>query len=193
MVMPGCVRRTGKGFTLVELLIVVAILATLMGLVFPALMRGRRKALITACQSNLRQIATVARMYADDEKLFPFDSSLLGSATAADHLQLLVDYEPKDRPKPKLFICPDAGPEKPAPQDPETKAYTLTEKTLSYAWINEETSPGSGANKLLSADKSLENHGGEGINVVYFGADVEWLKAREGVSWEQLTNNQLIK
>jgi prepilin-type N-terminal cleavage/methylation domain-containing protein len=193
MVVPGYVRRTGKGFTLVELLIVVGILSVLMGLVFPALMAQRRKALREACKMNLRQLHTIAKMYADDERWFPFASSLTSSATAADHLQLLVDFEPKNRPKPTYFICPASTKEKAAEQDPVTKAYTLTDKTLSYAWINEEASPDSGSDKLLSADKSAENHGGDGINVLSCGTDVEWVRAREGVSWEELTNNQLIK
>jgi prepilin-type N-terminal cleavage/methylation domain-containing protein len=193
MVVRGYVRRTGKGFTLVELLIVVGILSVLMGLVFPALMRNRRVVLRGACAMNLRELYTAARMYADEEKMFPFAGSLTSSATAADHLQLLVDFEPKNRPKPSLFICPASAGEKAAEPDPVTKAYTLTEKTLSYAWINEEANPDSGSDKLLSADKSLTNHGGDGINVLSCGTDVQFVKAREGVSWEQLTNNQLVK
>lgn len=134
-----------------------------------------------------------ARMYAEEERVFPFASSLLSSATAADHLQLLVDYEPKNRPQPNLFICPASSKDKAAVQDKVTRAYTLDEKSLSYAWANEERGPDEGSDKLLSADKSLDNHGGDGINIVSCGTDVEWFRAGDEASWEELTNNQLVK
>ena len=132
-------------------------------------------------------------MYADEEKWFPFAGSLSASATAADNLQLLVDFEPKNRPKPSYFVCPASVKEKAAEPDPVTKEYKLTDRTLSYAWTNEEANPDSPSDKLLSADKSLENHSGDGINVASCGADVEWVRARGEISWEELTKNQLIK
>jgi prepilin-type N-terminal cleavage/methylation domain-containing protein len=191
--MPGYNSRTDKGFTLVELLIVVAILSVLMGLVFPQLMRGRREALKAACMSNLKSLHAMALMYANEEKVFPFAGSMMTSATAADHLQLLVDYAPKDRLKPELFTCP-ASKEKPAKEeDPVTHAYHLDEKSLSYAWMSEEATPDAGSNKLLSADKSLNNHAGEGVNVVYFDGAVKWIKAEGAITWEQITGNQLTR
>ena len=192
--MPGYKDRTDKGFTLVELLIVVAILSVLMSLVFPQLMRGRAEALKAACMSHLKSLHTMALMYANsEEKVFPFAGSMLTTATAADHLQLLVDYAPKDRLKPELFVCP-ASKEKPAKEeDPVTHAYHLGENSLSYAWISEDATPDAGANKLLSADKSLDNHAGQGVNVVYFDGAVKWIKAEGAITWEQITGNQLVK
>ena len=52
------------GFTLIELLVVIAIIALLMSILMPALQRARKQARATACQSNLRQWATSAAMYA---------------------------------------------------------------------------------------------------------------------------------
>jgi prepilin-type N-terminal cleavage/methylation domain-containing protein/prepilin-type processing-associated H-X9-DG protein len=53
------------GFTLIELLVSVAIIATLVSIAAPAVMQSRSVARRTVCQSNLRQWALTARMYAD--------------------------------------------------------------------------------------------------------------------------------
>lgn len=58
--------RSPYGFTLVELLAVVTILALLAGLVSPSWQRVRAKAETTACQSNLRQIGTAVWLYVPD-------------------------------------------------------------------------------------------------------------------------------
>lgn len=50
------VTATRRGFTLVELMVVVGILGVLMGLALPAVMRIREAAAQTECRNNLRQI-----------------------------------------------------------------------------------------------------------------------------------------
>ena len=55
-----------KGFTLLELLVVIAVIAILAALLFPGLGRAKAKAQRTACMNNLRQINLGVRMYADD-------------------------------------------------------------------------------------------------------------------------------
>jgi len=55
-----------RAFTLVELLVVMAIIAILAALLLPVLSRAKASAQRTVCLNNLRQISLGIRMYADD-------------------------------------------------------------------------------------------------------------------------------
>jgi len=58
--------RIEKGFSLVELLVVISIIAILAGLLLPALAKAKAGGQRAACYSNLRQIGLAARLYMDD-------------------------------------------------------------------------------------------------------------------------------
>jgi prepilin-type N-terminal cleavage/methylation domain-containing protein/prepilin-type processing-associated H-X9-DG protein len=65
-----------RGFTLVELLVVMGIIAALMGLLFPTVRAANERSRSTRCLSNLRQLATAATSYCMSEKgVFPPASS----------------------------------------------------------------------------------------------------------------------
>ncbi|MHC4084548.1 MAG: prepilin-type N-terminal cleavage/methylation domain-containing protein [Planctomycetota bacterium] len=58
--------RKRKAFTLIEILVVIAVIALLIALLLPALERARGQAYEVICRSNLRQCSTIFAIYLDD-------------------------------------------------------------------------------------------------------------------------------
>lgn len=85
-------RRTSKrGFTLLEILCVVAIIGLLVAVLLPVLSSSRARARRTACVSQLRQIGQGIAQYRQDWNELPL------------HLSLL---HPSAVPDARLFVCP---------------------------------------------------------------------------------------
>lgn len=64
--------RKRSGFTLIEVLVVIAVIALLMAVLLPTLQRVRRQGKAAVCQSNLKQWSTILAMYmGDNEGVLP--------------------------------------------------------------------------------------------------------------------------
>lgn len=75
---------TPRGFSLLEILVVIAIIAILMGIAMPVLSAARTAAHRAQCANNQRQIAMAARLYAADFRDFMGQAAALDYRTATD-------------------------------------------------------------------------------------------------------------
>ena len=71
----------GMGFTLVELLVVIAVIAVLMGILVPISYTAREQTRAVKCGSNLKQLSLALTTYASDNETFPygFDAPTVGT------------------------------------------------------------------------------------------------------------------
>ncbi len=60
-----------RGFTLIEMMIVVAIIAILVAILVPNFVRARAQAQTAACEANLKEIATALELYQTDHEQYP--------------------------------------------------------------------------------------------------------------------------
>jgi prepilin-type N-terminal cleavage/methylation domain-containing protein/prepilin-type processing-associated H-X9-DG protein len=88
-----------RGFTLVEILVVIAIIAVLAAILFPVISSATRTARKAKCMSNLRQLVMAHKMYSDDH-----DRTIVparaGSITWCQILQPQIKND-------QIIICPE--------------------------------------------------------------------------------------
>lgn len=108
-------RRSSNGFTLVELLVVIGIIAILLALLLPALAKSREGARRAACLSNLRQVHLSFYLYAGNYKDqvplgyrggFKQFNSMIFSWTTQKIVLFGWLYNDKLMPNPNVFFCP---------------------------------------------------------------------------------------
>ena len=88
-----------RGFTLVELLITIAVVGILTGVLAPALSRTRNRVKISVCQNNLKMMITSALMYSTDDSRGSYSDSLSDSE---DNFNCYIPYLNDSR----SYVCP---------------------------------------------------------------------------------------
>jgi prepilin-type N-terminal cleavage/methylation domain-containing protein/prepilin-type processing-associated H-X9-DG protein len=149
------------GFTLVELLVVIGIIAVLISILLPTLSRARESANTTKCLSNLRQFGQAFQMYAVDTRgwLVPGFIEYPGNGGSGRENWCTILVNMKYLPAPKqqnisfdqvtsdgesVFQCPNGINMKhdnsPAPGTPEPKS--KTDDYNSFFWRRKSNSTG---------------------------------------------------
>src|SRR5204862_4001198 len=96
--------RQSRGFTLVELLIVIGIIAILIAMLLPALSKARSQAKTIACQSNLRQVGMYLEMYANQWKGWVYPPGL-GAGLPPEKRWPVFVFKPEVY-NPPVMKCP---------------------------------------------------------------------------------------
>ena len=192
-------RRRG-GFTLVELLVVIGIIAVLIGILMPTLSKAREHSRRTACLSNLRQLGQGMIMYAGEHRDRLPNGNPTGVADDyAGTSLVLVNLATIYLKHAAVFHCP-SDPD-PVPALIETADYDLPNSArVSYDFYSVFWQPEYGpvlsrlrgkAPLAWDLDGGSErqeldqNHGVGGGNVLFADGHCEWQPNTEwdGANW----------
>jgi prepilin-type N-terminal cleavage/methylation domain-containing protein/prepilin-type processing-associated H-X9-DG protein len=173
-----------SGFTLIEILVVIVIIALLAGILFPVFSQSREKARASSCLSNQKQIGLALKMYLQDNDGYfpPHESWRDGHVFAAS----------------RTMRCPDVSVRCPAPYPcgyglniqamsmtagqapPSESTVRFPSQFITVAEVLYERSQGIAPLSYLESlqkmsDNSYERHHG-GAHYLFFDGHVKWLQ-----------------
>jgi prepilin-type N-terminal cleavage/methylation domain-containing protein len=144
-------QKNLKAFTLVELLVVVAIIGILATMMLPALAKARESARRAACKSNLHQMQLGLEMYAEaNSEAYPTDLTTLKTFLAGTAAATNMN---------RLFSCPSTG-------KTDGNGYAMANNLV----------PSDPSTRDAIWDALPANHGNEGQHWVSLGGSVTFHK-----------------
>lgn len=102
-------KKQGRGFTLIDLVVVIAIIVILAAILLPALARAREAARQASCANNLKQFGMVFKMYANESGgVFPpIQMSIYSPGSYEFALApMVMSLYPQYLVDQGLFLCP---------------------------------------------------------------------------------------
>jgi prepilin-type N-terminal cleavage/methylation domain-containing protein len=96
-----------KGFTLVELLVVIFIISILSGLVIVNMAKSRMKARDARRKADLYDVASAIEMYYSQKHIFPGDANTTYNVCSGISTDFKNDYLPKPPYDPLSKVCPN--------------------------------------------------------------------------------------
>ena len=158
-------RNTSKGFTLIELMIVIAIIAIIAAIAIPGILSARRSANAGSALANLKSFSTAMATYAQDQsnQSYPASSAVLGDYYS--HIETKGGY--------KYFYYPNTGNSKfvyataPVSLNNGTKIFFVDE-----------------SNRIFEADATTEANCTGINNTTAFDLNQEGMSRYTGLNWK---------
>lgn len=157
--------RTASGFTLVEVLVVLAIIGLLIALLIPAVQAARAAAQRSSCGNNLHQLGVAMELHHGEWRKFPKDGEN-GFGYGAFLLPYIEEAALFKQIKPynasgstagtdtdiKIFLCPQNG----TPPNKGHSDYLGTQDLFSMARVKEDVKDG--LSKTIAIGETLQDH-----------------------------------
>lgn len=190
--------RKGRGFVLIELMIVIDVIVILFAMLLPALSRARESARRVACLNNLRQMMLGIKTYTPDyDEWYPTSAGPGKEINVERHYRDLGILYPAYITSLDVFTCPSSGDKMPRIRMDDmydNKPFPDVEaRQVSYAYgYNGEggknrawTEAAPSVTRVLAdrpAGRGLtrdSNHKMDGRNVAYADGHVRWISGKK--------------
>jgi competence protein ComGC len=182
------IAQRKSGFTLIEILIVVATILLIVFVMIPKLVRAPTRSSRLGCTSNLKQIGLSFRMYSNDhDDLFPFavPTASGGTREFTNSPQVFLHFQAMSNELtiPRVLVCPTDSKRQQALDFLHTTNPSSFQSNSNLSYFAAFDAAESKPERLLSGDRNIT--GG-----VFTNGFLRLLKTNSSAGWtKELHNN----